>query len=228
MVLCDPITPNPHGFVERFHRTLNQECLKRERPKTLDEVRQVTEALATHSNWQRPHQGMSCGNQPPRVAFPEFPSLPSLPDLVNPDAWLNQMKGQHLVRKVNRRGFIKVDLYPYYISNKLAGQKVTLSIQAKPQELQVVYPHEYRRSLPLKGLHQRALPRSGSTLTSCSAKLLLNTACDLRGGGKVALTECSLHTMLRNSPSDEVGKSYTQPVGEWSRALSDSKAAASY
>jgi hypothetical protein len=24
--------------------------------------------------------------------------------------------------------------------------------------LQVVYPQEYRRSLPLKGLHQRALP----------------------------------------------------------------------
>src|SRR6266516_936174 len=45
-----------------------------------------------------------------------------------------------------------------YISSKLAGQKVTLSIQAKEQKLQVVYPPEYRRSLPLKGLHQRALP----------------------------------------------------------------------
>jgi len=35
---------------------------------------------------------------------------------------------------------------------------MTLAIQAKPQELQVVSPHEYRRSLPLKGFHQRALP----------------------------------------------------------------------
>ncbi len=33
------ITHNPHGFVERYHRTLNQECLKLSRPKTLDEVR---------------------------------------------------------------------------------------------------------------------------------------------------------------------------------------------
>ena len=62
------------------------------------------------------------------------------------------------MRRVNRQGFVKVDFYPYYISSKLAGQSVTLSIQAKEQQLQVVYPQEYRRSLPLKGFHQRTLP----------------------------------------------------------------------
>ncbi len=61
------------------------------------------------------------------------------------------------MRRVNRQGFVKVDLYPYYISSKLAGQVVTLSIHAKEQSLEVVYPQEYRRSLPLKGLQQRAL-----------------------------------------------------------------------
>ena len=118
----------------------------------------LTEAFAHHYNWQRPHQGSSCGNQPPRVAFPRLPSLPSLPDVVNPDAWLSHVKGQHLVRRLNRQGFVKVDLYPYYISSKLAGQEVTLSIRPQEQELQVVYPPEYHRSLPLKGLHQHALP----------------------------------------------------------------------
>ena len=118
----------------------------------------MTEAFAAHSNWQRPHQGISCGNQPPRVAFPTLPSLPPVPDLINPDAWLSRVKGQHLVRRVNRQGFVKVDFYPYSISSRLAGQSVTLAIQAKEQQLQVVYPQEYRRSLPLKGLHQRALP----------------------------------------------------------------------
>jgi hypothetical protein len=85
------------------------------------------------------------------------------------------VKGQHLVRRVNRQGEVSVDLYPYYVSSKLAGQKVTFSIQAKEQSLQVVYPQEYRRSLPLKGLYQRALPdqeylalmqREASTRTS--------------------------------------------------------------
>jgi hypothetical protein len=152
------LTAESNGFVERYHRTLTQECLKLHRPKTLEEVRQVTEAFAVHYNWQRPHQGISCGNQPPRVAFPTLPSLPPVPDLINPDAWLSRVKGQHLVRRVNRQGFVKVDFYPYYISSRLAGQSVTLSLQDKEQELQVVYPQEYRRSLPLKGLHQRTLP----------------------------------------------------------------------
>lgn len=82
----------------------------------------MTDAFATHYHWQRPHQGIACGNQPPRVAFPDLPALPRVPDLVNPDAWLNSVKEQHLVRKVNRQGFVKVDLYPYYLSNKLAGE----------------------------------------------------------------------------------------------------------
>jgi transposase InsO family protein len=158
VLLCDPHHPQQNGFVERYHRTLTQECLKRERPKSLEEVRQVTEAFAVHYNWQRPHQGISCGNQPPRVAFPTLPALPPVPDVINPDAWLNRVHEQHLVRRVNRQGFVKVDLYPYYISSKLAGQSVTLSIRATEQELQVVYPVEYRRSLPLKGLQQRTLP----------------------------------------------------------------------
>jgi hypothetical protein len=118
----------------------------------------VTETFAAHYNWQRPHQGRSCGNRPPRVAFPNLPSLPPVPDLVNPDAWLSRMKGQHLVRRVNRQGFVKVDLYPYYISSKLGFSAGDLILQAQEQELRVVYPQEYRRSLPLKGLHQRALP----------------------------------------------------------------------
>lgn len=141
MFLCDPHHPQQNGFVERYHRTLNQECLKLSRPQTGDEARQVTEAFATHYHWQRPHQGISCGNQPPRVAFPTLPALPRVPE-----------------RRVNRQGFVKVDLYPYSISSKLAGQKVTFALQAKEQSLQVVYPQEYRRLLPLKGLYQRTLP----------------------------------------------------------------------
>ena len=78
-------------------------CLRLHRPKTLDEVRQVTEAFVAHYNWQRPHQGISCGNRPPRVAFPTLPTLPRVPDLVNPDAWLSRVTGQHLVRRVNRK-----------------------------------------------------------------------------------------------------------------------------
>ncbi|HET8842885.1 MAG TPA: hypothetical protein VFN35_15580 [Ktedonobacteraceae bacterium] len=50
------------------------------------------------------------------------------------------------MREVNRQGEVSVDLYPYSLSHKLAGQKVTLAIQTREQSLEVVYPQEYRRS----------------------------------------------------------------------------------
>jgi putative transposase len=50
-------------------------------------------------------------------------------------------------------------------------------------------------------------------LSSCNVKLRHNSACLPWGGGKDALTECLPHTMPGSLPSDEVGKSYTHPVG---------------
>jgi Integrase core domain len=147
---------NPHGFVERYHRSSQEECLSQQRPTTLEQAREVTEAFVEHYNWQRPHQGLSCGNRPPRVAFPDWPHLPQVPDIVNADAWLSWVDGDHLVRQVNRQGLVKVDLRTYYVSSKLAGQAVRLRINATQRCLQVVYPQVTRRVLPLKGLYQRS------------------------------------------------------------------------
>ncbi len=74
---------------------------------------------------------IACGNRPPRVAAPRLPSLPSVPDVVNPDAWLGRVNGQQVVRRVNRQGEVSVDLHPYSISSKLAGQAVTFSSMLK-------------------------------------------------------------------------------------------------
>jgi len=157
VVVCDPHHPQQNGFVERYNRTYQEECLSRHRPATLSQVREVTDTFVEHYNWQRPHQGIACGNRPPRVAFPELPSLPRVPDVVNVDAWLSWIDGEHVVRQVNRQGCVKVDLRTYYISSKLAGQAVTLCIHASEGCLQVVHPQLSHRSLPLKGLHQRCL-----------------------------------------------------------------------
>jgi transposase InsO family protein len=156
VVVCDPQHPQQNGFVERYHRSYGQECLDRHRPTTLEQVRQVTETFVEHYNWQRPHQGLACGNQPPRVAFPTLPTLGKVPEVVNADAWLAQVDGEHLVRLVNRQGCVKVDLRTYYVSSKLAGRPVTLRINAAEQCLQVVYPPLKRPLLPLKGLSQRS------------------------------------------------------------------------
>jgi hypothetical protein len=74
--LCPPRRPDKNAFVERYHRSYNQECLQVHRPATLQEVREVTEQFMQHYNYERPHQGRSCKDQPPRVAFATLPKLP--------------------------------------------------------------------------------------------------------------------------------------------------------
>jgi hypothetical protein len=48
------ITPHKMGLWRDTIARSRELCLKLHRPKTLDEVRQATEAFATHYNWQRP------------------------------------------------------------------------------------------------------------------------------------------------------------------------------
>jgi transposase InsO family protein len=152
VLLCDPHHRQQNGFVERYHRTYQQECLAVERPPTLEQVREVTVAFEQHYNWSRPHQGRSCGNQPPRVAFPTLPQLPTVPDLVDPDRWLQVRDGLHLVRRVRRDGSVRVDLQSYYVGRALAGRHVALHISAAKRALLVVHERQVIKTLPLKGL----------------------------------------------------------------------------
>jgi transposase InsO family protein len=52
VLVCDPHHPQQNGYVERYHRSYGQECLDRHRPRTLQEVREVTETFVEHYNWQ--------------------------------------------------------------------------------------------------------------------------------------------------------------------------------
>ncbi len=157
VLLCDPHSPQQNGFVERYHRTLQEECLAVQRPVTLEQVREATTQFQQHYNWSRPHQGLSCGNRPPRVAFPTLPDLPAVPDLVDPDRWLRVNDGLHLVRMVRRDGTVRVDLRSYYVGRSRAGQHVALHLSAAKRALLVVDGHQVIKTLPLKGLSGQAL-----------------------------------------------------------------------
>ena len=84
--LCAPHHPQQNGFVERYNRTYQEECLALDRPANLEQAKAATEVFVEHYNVERPHQGLACGNRPPRTAFPTLASLPSLPTTVDPDA----------------------------------------------------------------------------------------------------------------------------------------------
>ncbi len=157
VLLCDPHHPQQNGFVERYHRTFQEECLAVQRPGTLEQVREATMQFQQHYNWSRPHQGLSCGNRPPRVAFPTLPELPTVPDVVDPDRWLRVNDGLHLVRLVRGDGTVRVDLKSYYVGRALAGQHVALHLSAAKRALLVVQGLQLIKTLPLKGLWGKIL-----------------------------------------------------------------------
>src|SRR2546427_5310811 len=124
----------------------------------MEEVRAVTTQFVQHYNYERPHQGRSCGNRPPRTAFPTLPELPPVPDVVNPDRWLQVSDGLHVVRTVNRKGMVSIDLKEYYVGQALAGQRVALHLSVKTRSWLVIQGTQLLKSVPLKGLYEAALP----------------------------------------------------------------------
>jgi hypothetical protein len=156
--ICDPHHPEQNGFVERYHRSYQEECLALQRPRTLEEVRAVTAQFVQHYNYERPHQGRSCGNRPPRTAFPTLPALPPVPDIVNPDRWLQVSDGLAVVRTVSRQGMVSIDLKAYYVGQALAGQRVALHLAAKTHSWLVSVGSQVLKTLPLKGLYGAVLP----------------------------------------------------------------------
>jgi hypothetical protein len=91
----------------------------------------VTAAYRAHYNFERPNQALSCGNRPPRVAFPALPARPSVPLLVDPDAWLETIDGRGYVRRVQENGCVVVG----------DGSM-----------------HRHLKRLAIKGLHRRIVP----------------------------------------------------------------------
>lgn len=156
--VCPPHRPDKNPYVERYHKSYNQECLQIQRPATLEEVRTVTEQFMQHYNTQRPHQGRSCGNRPPRVAHPTLPQLPSLPKLVDPDRWLATVDGQAFARKVDAHGCVQVDLQSYYIKQQLSGQHVVLFVNAQSRAFDVWLGGQCIKQVLIKGLQGETMP----------------------------------------------------------------------
>ena len=121
-VLISPHRPDLNAYVERFHRSLAQECLQVHRPGTLAQVAELTEAFLVHYNRERPNQARSCGNHPPRVACQQFPTLPAVPETVVTSRWLGQIHKHAFARTIHAGGDLTINHQDYYVSRTLAGK----------------------------------------------------------------------------------------------------------
>jgi hypothetical protein len=156
--VCPPHRPDKNAFIERYHRTYDQECLRVHHPATREEAASVTAAFVQQYNHERPNQALSCGNRPPRVAYPAPPVRPPLPDRVDPDAWLRTVDGRSFARKVRHDGTVGVDGDRYYVGQKLAGQPVVLRVRAADRTLLIYHRQQVLKQVPLKGLLAGMLP----------------------------------------------------------------------
>ncbi len=158
LVVCPARRPDKNPFVERLIGTYGRECIEVYRPDSCEAVIEVTDNFRYHYNHERPHQGISCGNQPPFTAFPSLPSLRKMPDKVDPDSWLYAVDGKRFVRKVRSNGSVSVDRKSYYIQQKLRGQYVHLKVDADEQQFVVYHEKKNIKRLDIKGLYGGEMP----------------------------------------------------------------------
>ena len=155
--ICPPQRPDKNGFVERYNRTYEYEGIRIYRPATFDQAVEMNQAVRQYYNFERPNQARSCGNQPPRSAFPNLPTLPSLPQVVDPDGWLKTIDRRLYSRRVSPAGTVKVDKHAYYIGREQRGRHVVLRVRASDQQFQVELNGQPFKSLPIKGLQHRLM-----------------------------------------------------------------------
>src|ERR687885_92751 len=158
VTVCPPRRPAKNAFVERYNRTYAHECLAVYGPTEIETVRTVTDGFRQHDNFERPNQALSCGNQPPCVAYPTLPPRPALPALVDPDRLWKVLDGHRYVRKVRSNGTVTVDGLRYYVEQAWEGKYVSLRIDAPERVFVVEYRDQVIKVLPVKALLGERLP----------------------------------------------------------------------
>ena len=155
--ICPPQRPDKNAFVERYHLNYGRECLAIHTPRNLIETIDCTARYQYHYNWERPSQAITCGNQPPRIAFANLPQRPRLPTTVDPDSWLTQIQGRFYRRRVKQNGTVQIGRQQYYVSRKLHRQAVALQVNASDRQLTVWQENRCFKQIPLKGLYNGEL-----------------------------------------------------------------------
>jgi hypothetical protein len=158
VTVCPPQRPDKNAFVERYHRTFEEECLQLVRPGDLASAQTATAVFRQHYNEERPNQAITCGNRPPRVAFPNLPPRPALPATVDPDRWLEIVNGERYVRKVRANGTVSIDNTIYYVDQAWEGKYVSVRLDAAERAFVVEYRERPVKQLPIRGLLGERLP----------------------------------------------------------------------
>ena len=150
--ILPPRRPDLKPFVERFQRTLKEECLDKYRPSNSSEANTCLPPYCQRFNQERPHQGDVNHDQPPALCLALGPTLPRLPEKVDPDAWLSHYDNRCYRRHVDSRGAIQLWKQTYYIGTDYLNQTVLVRLDAPQRMVHIELSRKRIKSIPLKGL----------------------------------------------------------------------------
>ena len=155
--ILPPRRPDLKPFVERFQRTLQEECLHQHRPTTTAEALPHLVSYRQWYNQDRPHQGKDLHDQPPAYRLVQAGLLPRLPEQVDPDAWLAFYDKRAYRRHVDSSGTIQLWKYSYYVGLAFANQTVLVRLDAPQRQIHVEVNKRRIKTIPLKGLVGRVV-----------------------------------------------------------------------
>jgi hypothetical protein len=153
VIVCPPQRPDLKPFVERYFRTLDEECIQVRHPQNTAQARETFDAHRYTYNHVRPHQANVCGNRPPYTAFPRLPRLPHIPERVDPDRWLLKYHHRMFRRRVDSAGRVQIDKQRYYIRRDLVGRYVVCKLDAQRRVFDVLLNGQHLKSMAIKDLY---------------------------------------------------------------------------
>lgn len=151
--ILPPHRPDLKPFVERFQRTLQEECLAKHHPETAAEAITYVQPYCQWYNQERPHQGRDLHDRPPQQRLTQAPALLRLPEKVDPDAWLEHYDKQYYRRHVDSSGAIQLWKYTYYVGMAYTNQTVLVRLDAPQRLIHIEVGKMLVKSIPLKGLY---------------------------------------------------------------------------
>ena len=113
-----PMHPQTQGKIERFHRTMKNELLKRKAFIDLADADKHLKEWRTKYNEVRPHEALNM--QCPADVY--IPSDRKYPERIS----TYEYSGLHRIVKVNYKGYLRFDSKEFYLSETMVGAELEL------------------------------------------------------------------------------------------------------
>ena len=155
--VCPPPRPDKNPFVERSHKNFKYECQLIDPPHDLASPLDIKRPYVHFYNFERPTQALTCGNQPPRLKFPNPPHWLPVPPTMDPDRWRLALTGQTYKRRLDRHGCFQLGNQTYSVQKKLHGHFGIVWVDGQPRELAIFAHRQLVKKLPIQGLQNRLM-----------------------------------------------------------------------